>query len=253
MTVAFNLPGGIPVYTYSLMLGLGAAVGLAWAAWRAPEGRALPLVDAGLWALAGALIGGRAAYAALNWSYYQAQPVEIFQIWLGGVSWFGGLLGGLLALALLALFGDWRFGELADALLPLLAALAVSAWLGCWLDGCAYGPPAGNWLGLPSRDEWGVVSLRLPAQLLGALLSLAVFWAVERAEARGRLPGNGLAAALAVSGAAAVILLLSFLRADPAQAWRGLRLDAWGALIVLVPAGLLAGWLYLRRPVEEVE
>lgn len=248
VTVAFHLPGGIPVYTYSLMLGLGAVVGLAWVAWRAPSGRALSMVDAGLWTLAGALLGGRAAYIALNWGYYQAQPLEIPQVWLGGLSWFGALLGGLLALAMLALFTDWLFGELADATLPLLAALTVGAWLACWVDGCAYGPPANSWLGLPSRDEWGVIALRLPVQLVGALLSLAVFWTLDRADVRRLFGVDGLAAALAVSGVAAVILVLSFLRADPAQTWRGLRLDAWGALVVLVPAGLLAAWLFYSRP-----
>jgi hypothetical protein len=45
-----------------------------------------------------------------------------------------------------------------------------------------------------------------------------------------RLHRNGLAAALALLGLSLELFGLSFLRADPAPLWNGVRLEAWAAL-----------------------
>jgi phosphatidylglycerol:prolipoprotein diacylglycerol transferase len=234
--VLFSLPGGIPVYAFSLLVGLGACAGLAWIAWRAPKKEALQRVDAGLWVLFGGLCGGRIVYCAIHWPYYQSQPWEILQVHLGGLSWPGALLGGFVALVLYARLAHVQLGVLADALLPMLVPLAVGAWLGCWLDGCAYGPltPAG-W-GIPARDEWGVVEYRLPVQLLGALFIIGCFLLLENFTKNSR---PGLYASLGFLGLSLILFGLSFLRADPAPLWRGLRLEAWAAL-ALAGLALLA-------------
>jgi hypothetical protein len=41
-----------------------------------------------------------------------------------------------------------------------------------------------------------------------------------------------------VLGLSLELLALSFLRADPAVAWRGLRLDAWAALAIVALTAL---------------
>ena len=98
--VVFYVLGNIPIYLYSLLMGLGVFVGLTWVARRSSPETAWRNVEAGLWGLAFGLVGGRAAYVALAWSYYQEHPLEAFQIHLGGVVWFGTLGGGLLGLGL---------------------------------------------------------------------------------------------------------------------------------------------------------
>lgn len=245
--IAFILPGGKPVYAFSLIITLGAAVGLAWVAWRAPEKVRLPHLDAVLWVLLGGLVGGRAAYVAVNWLYFQSHPLESLQVYLGGLSWPGALVGGLLALALYAWFTRQSLGVLADALAPLLVCLAVSAWLGCWLDGCAYGPPTHAWWGIPSRDEWGVLARRWPIQIMGALLVIGMFWVLDRFTPRGRAGALG---GLALLGVSLLLFGFSWLRIDPAPLWRGLRLDTWAALgFALLALVGLAG-VYFRRPLS---
>ncbi len=251
--VAFYLPGGVPIYALSLLLGLGISLGLAWVAWSAnASGRdALRPVNAGLWMLLGALVGGRAGFVAANWSYFQAQPAESLLVSLGGLSWPGALAGALAALGLYAGITAQSLGVLADDLLPLVATLTVSAWLGCWLDGCAYGPPANVWWGLPARDEWGRLALRWPTQLLGALLALGWFWLLEvrmvyarssRTDSSSPLPSRttkaGYMAIWGLLGFSIQMVVLSFLRADPALYWQSLRLDTWAALAFSGLAGL---------------
>lgn len=239
---SFTLPGGLLVHAFSLLLGLGAGLGLAWAAGRAKPRRVSGLLDAGLASLLGALLGGRLVYVALNWPYFAAHLGEIPQVQLGGLAWPGAALGAALALLLLAPLTHVPFGEMLDALIPLGTVMAVCAWLACWLDGIAYGPALNAWWALPARDEWGTLAPRLPLQLLCAALTLGLAWLVDRPRGRARrellrrldsfFPERP--AVLWVSGFSLILLGFSLLRADPSPAWLGLRLDAWAALAMVV-------------------
>ncbi len=238
-----------------MLLGLGASFGLACLVLQA---KSLPerqrLVDAGLVVLLGALLGGRAGFVAGNWSYFQAHLIETFQVWLGGFSGAGAVAGALLALLPAAILADLSPAALADRLLPLLAPLAVSAWLACWQAGSAYGAgAAGAWWALPARDEWGAISPRLPVQLLAAVLSLGVFVGVEWLKPRFTAPGQ--AASLGFAGLALVLLAASPLRVDPVPSWLGWRSDAWagaglalGAFFFCLAAFLIPRYKKSRLP-----
>jgi phosphatidylglycerol:prolipoprotein diacylglycerol transferase len=237
MRVAFNLPGGIPIYTYSLLLGLGAALGLAWVTRQATPKEGHATLDAGMWVLAGALLGGRFTFVALHWNYFQAHPIEIPQVYLGGMDWGGASMGAFLILSIVAILTHTPVGGLADNLLPLLACLTVSVWLGCWIDGTAYGHITSTWWGIPSRDEWGQMALRFPVQFLGALLAVGLFWFVDWSRPWITRPGQ--VTGLAVFGLALEVIGLSFLRADPVPMWHGMALGSWTALGFALLAGSL--------------
>lgn len=190
--------------------------------------------------------GGRTGYVAVNWAYFRSQPQEIYQVQLGGLSWAGAVLGGLIALFAVAGARKTLPGELADALLPLGTALAVSAWLGCWLDGCAYGAQNNAWWALPALDEWGMFAQRLPLQLLGVGSMLGLQAAIDWI--RPRLKANGAAAAVWFVVFSFYMLIFSFLRADPAPSWQEIRLDTWAAGFYLVIASFFIG-MYSLRPI----
>lgn len=230
MDVAFYLPGRVPVYTFSLLAAIGSALGLFWAAKEAPEKERLSIFSAGIWALGGAAISGRLTYVAVHWAYFQDHRLEIPQIWLGGISGSGALAGGILATVLVAMLSKDNPPALLDHLIPLLSVVTVSAWLGCWVNGCLYGPKVEAWWGVPARDEWGEIAPRWPLQLVGAALTLLIAWGVDQARVRGWLHAPGLAAALAVGGIALTLAWAAGLRADPVPQWRGFGLDTWAAL-----------------------
>ncbi|MFC1923230.1 prolipoprotein diacylglyceryl transferase [Chloroflexota bacterium] len=238
MPILFYLPGELPVYTSSILIGIGGTLGMAWIAWRTPADDRVLYLDVGLWALLGALIGGRLAFVLTNWSYFQMNTTEIPLVYLGGFSWPGALLGGLSAIAITAVIYQLPFGTLTDAMLPLLGTISVSAWLGCWLNGCAYGQTTDAWWGLPAKDEWGIISIRAPLQLFGALLSASLIGILIWGAARRVSPG--VTTYLSIMGLSAIMLLISFLRVDPSQRWLGLRFDSWAAITLL---GL--SWLFL--------
>jgi phosphatidylglycerol:prolipoprotein diacylglycerol transferase len=197
-------------------------------AWQAPEKLAARRIDHGLWLLLGSLVGGRLVHVAIAWPYYTGHLLEVPQVWQGGISGTGALAGGLLALPLLAVTTHQPISQVADAYLPLATVLAVSAWLACWLDGCAYGAETTAWWGLPARDEWGELSRRVPTQLLAASLTLFLFWLVDRSQKR--LVRAGQPACLALMGLGLLNFGISFMRVDASQTWWGWRPETWAGL-----------------------
>lgn len=259
--IAFYLPGGVPVYTFALLLGLSGTLGLSWVALGAPEKKLNRYLNAGLILLLGGLVGGRAVYLALHWPYYQTYSSEILASYSGGLSWIGAALGALVSLVLYALIRRERLGVLLDGLFPMAALIVVGGWMACWLDGYAYGAPSSAWWAVPARDEWNLLTPRVPVQPLGALLSLGTLWLVDRLGARlsqrkqpnsrGPAVQPGLVAAFGTFCLALEVFLLSFLRADPSPVWQGLRLDAWAALAFTLLAGFACLYLYLGMSSSE--
>lgn len=246
--VAFYLLGGVPVYAFALILGVAAALGLAWVAWDAPSKQVISRLDAGLCALAGGLVGARVAYVAVHWGYFQDHSNEIPQIYLGGLAWPGALAGSVIGLAVYAGIARQSAGRLADALLPLGLLLVVAVWLVCWLDGCAYGMAVDGWWALPAQDEWGVWQRRVPVQLLGALMAVGTYWLVDRFRPRLSVPGQ--TSMLAVLIYSLGMFALSWLRADPAPLVGALRLEAWASLFFAGFAGSALVFAWARRRVH---
>jgi prolipoprotein diacylglyceryltransferase len=216
---------------FSVLMALGAAFALLWIAYETPPGTGHTYTNAAIWVLLAALAGGRAAYVALHWAYFQAHLLEIPKIWLGGLTWPGALAGGVLGIFLVAWVSEMPVGMLADRLLPLLICLPIAVWLGCWQAGCAYGPE--TMLGLPTRDEWGIWKRRLPIQLIASILMVVSFWIIERLRIWKERLAPGLAASLGLGLLSLILLGGSSLRVDPYPYYSGLRLETWAALIFL--------------------
>ena len=206
-----------------------------------------------MWVLLGGLIGSRVGYVAASWLYFQDHLLESLQFYRGGLAWPWALTGGLLALAAFAAFNHVPLAELADAMLPLLATLSVSAWLGCWMAGCAYGITSEAWWSLPSPDEWGVVANRWPVQILAAILTVGLFALVEHLAGAAELK-PGYRAILSVLGLSLILLATAWLRVDPALSWNGMRLEAWAALAYsLLALVSLAAFHYHQTRVHQTK
>ena len=78
-----------------------------------------------VWAVLGVIIGGRVGYVV----FYQLQlffqdPLYIFQIWKGGMSFHGGLIGMILAIYLFAKQNNLSFFYLSD-LVSIVAPIGL--------------------------------------------------------------------------------------------------------------------------------
>jgi phosphatidylglycerol:prolipoprotein diacylglycerol transferase len=188
-------------------------------------------------ALAGGLIGARAAFVFAHLNYYTAHPAESFWFWQGGLSWAGGAAGAFIGLALYSILARQPIWPAADSLAMPAAILSLAAWSGCWADGCAYGRRvAPGPFSPPSADYFGGVASRWPTQAAGVLLSL---FAVALAYLLGaqKAPA-GVAFGLTLSLLAAGSLALAFTRGDPGPSLAGLRADALSSAAVLLAAAV---------------
>jgi phosphatidylglycerol:prolipoprotein diacylglycerol transferase len=188
--------------------------------------------DAALAILLFGWLGARLSFVLLNWSYFAERPSELLRLWQGGLTAFGGLVGGLLGLGLWCWWRKRPLLPYAALFSPAFLLLIVTGWAACWVEGCAYG--AATTLGplaadLP--DHFGVFAVRYQTQLLGIglnLLALVFVWYWQRQWGNGRLfPITLLLASLIHFG-------LTFLRGDTALALAGWRLDSWLALLFAI-------------------
>ncbi len=185
-------------------------------------------VIAGVVMLATGLFMARMTFILLHSSYYFARPLEILYIWQGGLSGIGGFAGALVGLGIYARLTGESLTAHADALAIPGAIIASSCWLGCWLEGCAYGIPIESQFPLLTGiDMFKSETLRWPTQAAGAissLLSIGVLITLKD-----RLP-PGILGMLSLSLIATGVFVVSIFRSDPSLLIAGFRLDTLAAL-----------------------
>ena len=147
------------------------------------------LADWAVWAMSGGILGGRAFYVALNWDVYAAHPLEIFALWHGGLVWYGGLAGGVIATWGYLTRRGLGFRRGVDQVIPCVVLGHAVGRLGCFANGCCAGIPTRAWWGVQFP---GTVERVVPTQVLESA-SLVVLFLVLRALQRPavlRAPGR---------------------------------------------------------------
>ncbi len=117
--VAFTV-FGYPIRWY----GIAMALALLVSTWLASallkkRGREGELVwDGVIWAAIFGIVGARIIYVLTNWSNYADNPLSVFYVNQGGLSFHGGILGGILGCWLYFRNKKIRFIEIMDAAAP---------------------------------------------------------------------------------------------------------------------------------------
>jgi len=135
--------GPFPIYSYGFMLMLAFLAATAVAARLGRQRGIQPesIFDLTAFILVSAIIGARALYVALGWSYFQEHPDRIWRLWEGGLSFHGGLVGGLLAGIVYCRRRGLSFLRMGDVVAPGVALGYSIGRIGCFLNGCCYGGP----------------------------------------------------------------------------------------------------------------
>lgn len=243
----FYLPtialGPLTIHVWGLMVALGAFVALVVASRIAKKWglRHEAIWDAGVWILIGAFLGARLAHVFLyDWDFFRAHPVEIIQIWHGGLSSFGGFLGG-------ALSGIWflrRRKMLSWAWADAFAVGFAPGWaigrIGCFLTHLHPGTPSNFALAVRYPDGISRHDLGLYESLVAAAISFLFLVIYKKT---GGVKGHGMYLISLMLAYGIARFFLDFLRTQeavgimmPDARYAGLTPAQYGSLALVATA-----------------
>ncbi|WP_308621677.1 prolipoprotein diacylglyceryl transferase [uncultured Desulfovibrio sp.] len=185
--------GPLQLHWYGLMYLVGFVVGWLLGRLRArrPGSGWTPVEvdDLLTCVMLGVIVGGRLGYALFyDLPAFLADPLEIFRIWHGGMSFHGGLLGAAAAFFWFARSRKRSFLQVSDFVAPLVPQALFFGRLGNFINGELWGKA--------SDVPWAMVFPgagplpRHPSQLYEALLEgLLLFVALWIYSATPRKPG----------------------------------------------------------------
>jgi phosphatidylglycerol---prolipoprotein diacylglyceryl transferase len=192
-----------------------------------------------IWITLGIILGGRTGYVLFyNFPYFAAHPIEIVQLWNGGMSFHGGVLGCIVAIVAFALHRRIAMLSLADV-------TAAVAPIGLFLGRIANFINGELW-GRPTDVPWAMVFPnggpipRHPSQLYEAALEGVVLFIVLGLLVRtGALKRPGVVTGCFALGYGVARITCEFFREPDAQLgflWGGLTMG----MLLCIPL-MLAG------------
>lgn len=138
--IAFQL-GPFEVRWYGVLICCGMIAAFIWAFYRTKQIGLDPdhLLNILLLVVPLGIIGARLYFVVLHWDVYGAKPSLIPQIWRGGLAIHGGIIAGLLVLAIYSRYQRQSLRRWGDILTPgLILAQGIGRW-GNYFNQEAYG------------------------------------------------------------------------------------------------------------------
>jgi len=195
----------------------------------------------------GVIIGGRLGYVLFYKPlYYLQHPLEIVQVWAGGMSFHGGFLGVLLALWFFARNRHKRWLDVTDFVAPLVPLGLAAGRLGNFING--------ELVGRVTDVPWAMVFPQVdmlprhPSQLYqlaleGLLLFVLLWWYSSRPRPTGAVSGMFLV------GYGALRFIAEYAR-EPDNFLGllagGLSMGQWLSMPMIVIGLVMVIWAYRR-------
>jgi phosphatidylglycerol:prolipoprotein diacylglycerol transferase len=154
---------------HGVFLALGLLTGYAALLWRM-RGRGVAVEKLNGLFIAVALsgyTGARLLHVALNWPAFAGQPGRILAIQDGGMTLYGGVVAGALAVVIYARLLRLPLWTLGDAAAVAVAAGEIVGRCGCLINGDVWG--------LPTGGDWGLVYTHPNALVPVGLHGVALF------------------------------------------------------------------------------
>lgn len=245
--IAFSI-GQFTITWYGILVAAGFLSGYLTACRRAPKAgiSSEQVSDVFTWIIIGGILGARFMYVVSYFENFQGGSFwDAFKIWEGGLVFFGGLIGGTLAVILFCRFQKIPILPMGDVLAPSLSLGHGFGRLGCLMSGCCYGKACElPWaISFPFGHSTHPMTLH-PVQVYESLLNFTLFallvWAFHRHSKPGRTLG------IYCIGYSIIRFTMEFFRGDYADAKLifGIFTQAHWISLPLFGLGL---WLILHK------
>lgn len=149
--IAFHV-GPVPIYYYGLIMAFALLIGggIAYFVTKKFYSELNPeiIYDIYPWIIICSILGARIYYCLLSYAYYSQNPLEIIQIWHGGISIHGAIIGGLIGGIIYAKKHELPILKLCDIFsYGLVLGQAIGRW-GNFFNSEAFGRPTESFLKL---------------------------------------------------------------------------------------------------------
>lgn len=128
----FNLFGReISIYWYGLLIALAFLLSMILALKQAKKHglKADDIVDFFLILIPFAIVGARLYYVAFEWSEFSSDWLKIIDLRSGGLAFYGGVIGAIIGIWLMAMYKRIRLSKIVDFLAPYLPlGHAIGRW-----------------------------------------------------------------------------------------------------------------------------
>ncbi|MDR1952146.1 MAG: prolipoprotein diacylglyceryl transferase [Elusimicrobiota bacterium] len=175
--------GGFTLYSYGFFVALGFAAGMFYLSYQAKKSPQIisqdDLFNLLFWIIISGIAGARLLYViAENRSLFRT-PLEIFAIWEGGLTFYGGFIAAALAAFFYIKRKKLNIAKVMDLLAPAIALGHFLGRIGCFMAGCCFGKPTNMPWGIVFRDPHSLSMIKgipvHPAELYESFSNLILF------------------------------------------------------------------------------
>jgi len=220
---------GLAIHWYGIFIALGGVLAFNLIEKQAKKYKlsAKQLAEMSAYAIIGGILGARMWHVLTDWYLYENNLSEVFAIWRGGLSIFGAVAGGLVALAIYSHRSKVRFWKMSDLLIFGLPLGQIIGRLGNWVNGELYGLPTElPWKMFVAPENrlagFETVSYYHPLflyEIIFLCIFLATVWLKEKNKNDYWQVGTGRLTLLFIGYYSFIRILLDSLRLDKATAF----------------------------------
>ncbi|MEO0281408.1 MAG: prolipoprotein diacylglyceryl transferase [candidate division WOR-3 bacterium] len=133
--------GNITLYSYGLMQAIGFLASLLVIFQLSKKSKISKdvLFDLSVWVIIGGIIGARIWFVVENFNIYKDEILSIIKIWEGGMVFYGGFFGGVIAGLIYIKRNHLDLLKVGDIFMTSFPLGIFFGRIGCFLNGCCYG------------------------------------------------------------------------------------------------------------------
>lgn len=171
------------IHTYGAAMAGSFMLAMMLAFRRAPKEGIQPdrVIDVSFWILLLSILGARVLYFITQPRAFSGIG-DLFRLWEGGLVWYGGMLGGAVAVLGYSLIKKQPVLNMMDLISPYVGlGYGFHRFFGCFNAGCCHGYPTDVPWGVvfppksPAANLYGIDTPVHPTQIYQAMLGWAMF------------------------------------------------------------------------------
>ena len=240
---------GLEIPMYGLLIAIGTLIGF-FILFKTSKYRGLTEDDSyycAIWCAVGGLLGAKLLYIIVEFDQLLADPAGFLSsIITGGLVFYGGLIGGILAGFIYVRVKKLSFLAIADTIIVPFTLIHAFGRVGCFFAGCCYGRVCDSFISVvyPAGSAAPAGVPVLPVQLMEAAFLICLFFYLFN-ELK-KVKREGIVLGKYVIAYAIWRFILEYLRSDDRGAVGFLSTSQLISLLLL-PLGIAILWYAKNR------